>query len=228
MRGLRISRVLKGTAFALSKLENRLGTELSPDSEAAWLDALQPLWLTEFSRFFGPLFPEILQRTWLLCDPGAPLLTRPFVDFYGMEEPVAVLDDLEALELASGDYWRIVHGHYLLRVANHLDEDDLRFFGIPSTNLDRFLGSREGVETMGEMEKVAGDFCDMAFCSYEGIWGAFFSDIKLLARTFFHCSEHFTVLEIEEGISFDGNWLTGCRESCPALPILLKRQDSIA
>jgi len=225
MRGLRVSHIRKGVAFEIYKLENRLGADLSPDAVSAWLDAVQPLWLSEFSRFFGPLFPEILQRTWLLCDPGAPLLIRPFVDFYDMEEPVKVLEDLEALEIAAGEHWRIVRGEYLLRVANHIDEDELIFLGIPSRSWDKFWRCCERVETMAEMKKVARDFCDMAFCSYEGIWGAFFSDVKLLARTFFHCSEHFIVLEIEEGVGFDGDWLTSGRASCPAFPILLRRRE---
>lgn len=225
MKGLRVSRVPEGIGFQLSGLEGRLGSELSPHSEAAWLDAVQPFWLSEFSRYFGPLLPELSQRKWLICDPDWPLLNRPFVDFYDLDKPVKALKDLEALEFLSKDRWRVVAGDYLLRIVNHLCEDDLRFFGIPDSRWDAFWNQRHQFGDNPQMEKLASQHSDMIFCSYEGIWAAFFEDVKLLARTFFHCAENYLVFEIEEGIGFDGNWLTGCHRTCPNLPLLLDRQN---
>ena len=200
-------------------------SEFSPASEAAWLDSV-PLWLSNFSRYFGPLLPDILQRNWLVCDPEPNLLTRPFVELSSMDKPVAAVEELKALELASGDRWKIVHGEYLTRLINHIDEDSLTFLGIPDQNWDQFWADRRGTKTRLEVEKVAENFCDLAFCNYEGIWAAFFADPRLLARTFFHCSEYFSVLEIEDGVGIFGNWLTRCRSSCPNLPILLAQNES--
>lgn len=219
LRGLRICRLPNGRG--LGRLHDTLNARLWPTTVEAKKAALESFWTTEFARFFGPLLPEIQRRSWLLCDPESPLLNLPWPYLYELDPPAAEVEELESLVLASGDGWRYVRGDYLLRVVNHLEEDNLAFYGAPAerfAELEDILGEDA---SLPELEKRAGELCEMAFLSYEGIWGAFFEDPKLLARTYFHCSVCFSVLEINEGVGPEGDWLSDCRRSSPYFPALL-------
>jgi hypothetical protein len=55
--------------------------------------ALEPRDLSFFSRFFSPLFPEVLSRTWLLW--GEPDLAYPFAWYDDFDRDI---DDVEEIE----------------------------------------------------------------------------------------------------------------------------------
>lgn len=184
---------------------------------------LQPPWLGDFSRFFGPIFPEVLQRRWLLCDV---IETTPYPENFKRSETATLIRELREMEIhldiENHCRHKYVPGEYLVRIANHIDEDQPSFYGIPRSHWNEFSNSVSGLCSESDIVRMASKFCDIALDAYEGIWGAFFADPKLLARVFCHCNQIFSVREIEDGVGIEGEWLTKNRLSCPNFRFLLE------
>lgn len=220
MRGLRIDWGPTRKQRLTSKLKYRLHRDPAPDSSATPQEVLLPAYASDFSRMFGPIFPEISQRNWLLCNAMINLELED-LSFFEKEETSRAVSDLKAHILDDGYSWRLVSGEFLVRISNHLWDSEPTMHGIPSSRFHSFNNARQGVDCVIELENIAARFSDIAFTEYEGIWGAFFDDPRLLARTFYHCSELASVMEVVEATGPDGDWLWPCRRSCPNLPVLL-------
>lgn len=227
MRGLRINRHRDGLTVAQGRLEARLTTDLNlrcdgvspdgplPDASSPWQEVLEPPGLSDFSRFFGPLMSDILERRWLLCEQDMPLIHTALGMLEGTVQGERVWRQLTASTLASGDGWRFVEGDFLVRVANHLSEHDLQFYGVPSHRWEDVQRVFDPAASAAAVADLVEARCDLSMAAYEGIWAAFFESSHLLMRTFLHCSEPYVVYEIEEGLGPHGDWLNRCRASCP-------------
>ncbi len=222
MRGLRIDWESTENRRLMSRFEERMSVQLAPGSNAELREALHPAFASAFSRLFGPIFPEIFQRNWLICE-SCMSLEEP--EFFEKDETSRAVSGLNAQILDEGDWWLLVTGEFLVRTSNHLSENETTMQGIPNSRWRSFDKDRQGVVDREELKGIAADYCDIAFDEYEGIWGAFFDDPRLLARTFYHCSELADVSEVIEGVGLDGDWLTRIRFSCPNLPVLLATES---
>ncbi len=229
MRGLRLSRVPKGEAFDLARLEGRMMEGVDPDNEEELVASLEPPWISSFCSYFSSLLPEILTRTWVIYHgDDLTLLSTPFgyLDDVDNEFQCPQVEELEEMVSFRSLPWSIVTGEYLVRVSNHLDGWDQVFFGYKKADFDHAEIAGK-ISDQGDSFAAQADIarsCDIAFACYEGIWGAFFRNERLLARTFFHCSTMDCFLyEIEEGVGPDGDWLTSCRKSCPVFHSIPRR-----
>lgn len=200
------------------------------ECEEEWIEALEPPWLSDFSRYFAPLFPEMMDKKWVafLGEPG-PLLLTPFPYFYDTEEQRR-LPQFEALEGMINLWsmpWSIFPGEYLIRVANHLEEWDLALYGLSEASYQD-SDIREQIESKRDpitLQTQLSSLSELAFVCYEGIWGAFFRSERLLARTFLHCSgRDVIVLETKEGVGPNGDWLGGWQKTCPVFHGIPKRR----
>lgn len=229
MRGLRIDWEVTEDKRLMSRFEESMSTQLRPGPDATPQEVLFPAFVSDFSRILGPLFPEVIQRKWLLCNF---LWTLDEPEFFEKEETSQAVSELNAKildefdqELGTGDFWILTTGEHLVRISNHLCDSEATIYGFPESTFDAFEQDRQGLVNTEELKGIAACFCDIAFDVYEGIWGAFFADPRLLARTFYHCSELARVSEVMEGVGIDGDWLTRLSFTCPNLPVLLAAES---
>lgn len=222
MKGLRIDWETTESRKSMARLEDHLLLQLRPNSLATPQEALQPAFASTFSRLFGPIFPEIFQRTWLICRS---VINLKEPEFFEKDATSQAVSELYEQIIDDGDWWRLVTGEFLIRISNHMEEIEATMQGIPKSRLKSFDKDRQGIVNREELKGIAAGYCDIAFDEYEGIWGAFFDDPRLLARTFYHCSELARVSEVMEGVGIDGDWLTRLSFTCPNLPVLLAAES---
>ncbi len=199
MRGLMIT----------SKDWKRQPSDLDGFAEPPGVDetvrALSPRDVSFFARFFGPLFPEFLQRTWILYPPE--FLHFPLA-WYLDEDPEVTDLELEISWLeAMFDHVHtrtdngclVAGGAFLVAAANHLQEFDDLFYGLPVPALEPAQ-----LEDLSSWEPEGGPLppslakqVDIGLGSYEGIWTIYSTHERLLERVRRHVPPLAGVTEAE-------------------------------
>ncbi len=154
-----------------------------PPSQATLPKAARPRDATFFARFFGPLFPEIVARTWILYPPS--FLSFPFDPDPDRDPQPAELESVyQHIQASTNNGCMVAGGQFLVRTANHLQELDDIFLGLPVPELDSDqLASLSSWRP--ECERPPGpllDSVDICFGSYEGIWTVYSRHPNLLER----------------------------------------------
>jgi hypothetical protein len=172
------------------------------------LAALEPRDLSFFASFFGPLFPEVLPRTWLIR--GLPDLAYPFAWYDDFDRQLDAVDEIEGLAIAGrpGYGWVLVPGEYLVRTANHLCEAEHELYGFCRGSCSTsWLACQLPADDRTSVSAQVSALADLQFRCYERIWAVFARSEKLLERVRRHVGPIAHVKEIPEEVGPDGNWL---------------------
>jgi len=155
---------------------------LNPD-DATVFKAIKPQDFTFFSSFFGPLFPELVHRTWILY--GSPLLRFPFDLEPDRGSTIAEIESIYKHIFTTTTYGSVVtNGQFLVRTANHLQEFDDQFYGLPIRRLteDQLTCLSTWDPSSAQLPVSLFRSVDICFSSYEGIWTLYSQHDSLLKR----------------------------------------------